>query len=107
MFLRATQLPATSRSMSVPIEQRKASSGVQTIGSLRTLKLVSTRTGQSVRSLKPTAKHGSAGCLLANRLNARRHVDMRNARISDRIELSLSNPKELLVFLRDWVPPIP
>ncbi len=38
--------------MSVPMKQRKASSGVQTIGSPRTLKLVFTRTGQPVRSLK-------------------------------------------------------
>ncbi len=35
-----------------PMKQRKASSGVQTIGSPRTLKLVLTNTGQPVRALK-------------------------------------------------------
>ena len=38
--------------MSVPMKQRKASSGVQTIGSPRTLKLVLTMTGQPVSALK-------------------------------------------------------
>ena len=41
-----------SISMSVPMKQRKASSGVQTIGSPRTLKLVLTRHGQPVLALK-------------------------------------------------------
>ena len=38
-------------SMLVPMKQRKASSGVPTIGSPRTLKLVLTITGQPVRAL--------------------------------------------------------
>jgi hypothetical protein len=38
--------------MSLPMKQRKASSGVQTIGSPRTLKLVLIRIGQPVRALK-------------------------------------------------------
>ena len=42
----------TSVSISVPMKQRKASSGVHTIGSPRTLKLVLTSTGQPVRRLK-------------------------------------------------------
>ena len=37
-------------SKSVPMKHRKASSGVQTIGSPRTLKLVFTSTGHPVRS---------------------------------------------------------
>ena len=37
--------------MSVPMKQRKASAGVQTMGSPRTLKLVFTMTGQSVVAL--------------------------------------------------------
>ena len=36
----------------MPMKQRKASSGVQTIGSPRTLKLVLTITGQPVSALK-------------------------------------------------------
>src|SRR5215831_17853035 len=39
------QLPATSSSISEPMKQRNASSGVHTIGSPRTLKLVLTSTG--------------------------------------------------------------
>jgi len=38
--------------MSVPIKHRNASSGVQTIGSLLTLKLVFTRAGHLVRAFK-------------------------------------------------------
>ena len=38
--------------MSVPMKQRKASVGVQTIGSPRTLNEVFTRTGQPVSSPK-------------------------------------------------------
>ena len=49
--LRRKQLPTASTSISVPMKQRKASSGVHTIGSPRTLKLVLTSTGQPVRSL--------------------------------------------------------
>src|SRR5262249_42583222 len=41
-------LPSTSTSRSVARKQRQASSGVQTIGSLRTLKLVLIITGQPV-----------------------------------------------------------
>jgi hypothetical protein len=43
-------------SISLPMKQRKASSGVQTIGSLRTLKLVLTSTGQPVLALKRSIK---------------------------------------------------
>ena len=44
--------PTTNTSISVPMRQRKASSGVQAIGSPRTLKLVLTSTGQPVLALK-------------------------------------------------------
>ena len=40
-----------SASIPVPIKHRKASSGVQTMGSPRTLKLVFTSTGQPDRDL--------------------------------------------------------
>ena len=63
------------------MKQRNASSGVQTIGSPRTLKLVLTSTGQPVSALKRAeqlveqrvgfAMHG---------LDARRIVDMRHRR---------------------------
>jgi hypothetical protein len=52
VFLARDAIPATRRSMSVPIKQRNASSGVQTVGSLLTLKLVFTRAGHPVRALK-------------------------------------------------------
>src|SRR5579871_3532704 len=51
-FLHRKQLPTTSTSISLPIKQRNASSGVHTIGSPRTLKLVLTKTGQPVKALK-------------------------------------------------------
>jgi len=44
-------VPIASTSMSVPMKQRKASSGVHTMGSPRTLKLVFTSTGHPVRPL--------------------------------------------------------
>jgi hypothetical protein len=50
--LRRKQLPIASASISLPMKQRKASSGVHTIGSPRTLKLVFTSTGQPVTLLK-------------------------------------------------------
>jgi hypothetical protein len=43
-------------SISVPIKHRKASSGVQTIGSPRMLKLVLTITGQPVLALNAEIK---------------------------------------------------
>jgi hypothetical protein len=46
------QLPTTSISISLPMKQRKASCGVQTIGSPRTLKLVLISTRQPVRAAK-------------------------------------------------------
>ena len=51
VFLARKQLPTTSTSMSLPMKQRKASSGVHTIGSPRTLKLVLTSTGHPVAAL--------------------------------------------------------
>ena len=51
VLLRRKQLPTASASISVPMKQRNASSGVHTIGSPRTLKLVFTSTGQPVSSL--------------------------------------------------------
>jgi hypothetical protein len=44
-------LSMTSVSISVPMKHRNASSGVHTMGSPRTLKLVFTSTGQPVRRL--------------------------------------------------------
>ncbi len=41
--------------MSLPMKQRNASSGVHTIGSPRTLKLVLTSTGQPVRCLNASS----------------------------------------------------
>src|SRR5258708_22063531 len=49
--LASQQSPTASASISVPMKQRKASSGVHTIGSPRTLKLGLTTTGQPVRCL--------------------------------------------------------
>ena len=48
-FIR-TQFSTINMSISVPMKHRKASSGEHTMGSLRTLKLVFTNTGQPVRS---------------------------------------------------------
>jgi hypothetical protein len=45
------QFSMISSSMSLPMKQRNASSGVQTIGSLRTLKLVFTKIGKPVLAL--------------------------------------------------------
>ena len=47
-----TKFSSTSTSISVPMKQRSASCGVQTIGSPRTLKLVLISTGLPVRSWK-------------------------------------------------------
>ena len=49
---RRKQLPMTTTSMSVPMKHLKASSGLHTIGSSWTLKLVFTRIGQPVFLLK-------------------------------------------------------
>ena len=49
------QLPTARQSMSVPMKQRKASAGVQTMGSPRTLKLVFTTTGHPVLALKASS----------------------------------------------------
>lgn len=43
------------------MKHRKASSGVQTIGSPRTLKLVLTRTGQPVRSMNVESRAWNLG----------------------------------------------
>ena len=63
--------------MSVARKQRYASSGVQTIGSPRTLKLVFTSTGQPVRRSNASSKRVNRGfrCLVDG-LNPRTEVDM-------------------------------
>jgi hypothetical protein len=52
VFLPGNAITGNQQFDVLPIKHRNASSGVQTIGSLRTLKLVLTRTGQPVRALK-------------------------------------------------------
>ena len=58
-------MPITSTSISVPMKQRKASSGVQTIGSPRTLKQVFTSTGQPVRALERLRSESWKGGLVS------------------------------------------
>jgi len=63
---------------------------VHTIGSLRTLKLVLTSTGQPVRAWKLEGAHGIAGWSPVDGLNARRVIDVGDRWISERGTLSLS-----------------
>ena len=74
------QLPTTSISISVPMRQRKASSGVQTIGSPRTLKLVLTSTGQPVFALNALSKAWNRDWFAVDGLHARRIIDMGDRR---------------------------
>ena len=75
------QFSTASTSMSVPMKQRKASSGVHTIGSPRTLKLVLTTTGQPVSCLEaPDQRVVARVGLAVHRLDARRIIDMRHRR---------------------------
>jgi hypothetical protein len=53
------------------MKQRNASSGVQTIGSLRTLKLVLTRIGQPVTSLKRSSRAWKRGLVSASTVCSR------------------------------------
>ena len=56
LFFSRIQFPIAKKSISVAIKHLKASSGVFTIGSPRTLKDVFTRTGHFVTSLNLVSK---------------------------------------------------
>ena len=92
---------------SVPIKQRNASSGMQTIGSLLTFKLVFTRAGAAGARLEGGEQRViTRVCLFVNCLDTRRHVDMSNSRDFRADGIEFFDPKKLFVFVRHRVTPV-
>src|SRR5262252_7348407 len=95
------ELPTTRRSSSVPMKQRKASSGVQTIGSLRTLKLVLITTCQPMEAADEVVIDRVG--LAMYRLHPRRIVDVGYRRDGGAHNIELVDSEQRL-FLRRHVP---
>ena len=82
------------------MKQRKASSGVQTIGSPRTLKLVLTRTGQPVFALKREISCVEARVGVGvHGLHARGVIDMRDGRDIGARDVELVDAEQRLLLV--------